>query len=77
MNNTTIPRAQSGTRFIQGTTRAEGPRPESERLATFLPADSATETRSDALLLEFLTGFEREGSPQDRLAGYQSESQGE
>ena len=77
MKNTTIPGTQSGTRFIPETPRAGGQRPQSERLAPFMPADSAMEARSDALLLEFLTGFEREGFPQDRLAGYQSETQGE
>jgi len=77
MKNTMRSGTQNGTRSVQKTTQAENQRAEPQSWSQFWPADSATETRSDALMREVLTGLEREGSIQDRLAGYRSESQGE
>jgi hypothetical protein len=74
--NAMRPRKQDGPRFVQGTMPAEGQRAEPQNWSQFWPADSETET-GDALIREALTGLEREGSIQDRLAGYRSESQGE
>jgi hypothetical protein len=77
MKNTMRSGTQNGTRSVQKTTLAENQRAEPQNWSQFWPVDSATETRSDALMREVLTGLEREGSIQDRLAGYRSESQGE
>ena len=65
------------TQFVQGTAPAESQRAEPQNWSQFWPADLETQTGSDALTLEILTGLEKEGTIQDRLAGYRSESQGE
>ena len=56
--------------------QADDQRPSLPDWSQFWPADSGTETGSDALLQESLTELEQ-GSVQERLAGYRSETQGQ
>lgn len=64
--NTMRQTQQNGTQVVPGTMPVESQRVGSE-----------SQESSDTLILEFLTGLEREGSIQNRLNGYQSESQGQ
>jgi hypothetical protein len=71
------PPKQNGTQFVQGTMRKEGQRAEPQNRSHSRSADLAAETDYDALIREVLEENEREGTVQDRLAGYMSQSEGE
>jgi hypothetical protein len=73
----TTDRQPSVTQFVQGSMTTTGNPPGGSSGPPTWPSNSESQARCDALVQEVLAELQNEASVENRVAGYQSESQGE